>query len=391
MMSDQFQARSHWRTRLIQPNGQVPQDFVSLAPAVHRGSTVVFKRLADARDDWRGDNYTYGLYGTPTTRELGLRIADLEGARHTFVVPGGQPAIALVYFSFCVAGSHALVPESAYHPNRELADSLLRSLGIEVEPYDPLIGGRIGELIRSNTALIWCESPGSVTMEVQDVSAIVAAAHARRVPVALDNTYAAGVLFDAFGHGVDISIQALTKYVGGHSDILLGTVSAGTDQAYERIGTVHRLLGLAVSPDDCALALRGLETLAVRLDRLEKAALEVAGWLKRRPEIERVLHPALPDCPGHETWRRDFSGSASLFSIVFRKDWDEARMTRFVEALRLFRIGFSWGGTASLVMAYPSLPRARGYGGQLVRLNVGLEEHTDLISDLEQALAGAAN
>ena len=218
--------------------------------------------------------------------------------------------------------------------------------------------------------------------------AIVAAAHARGVSVALDNTYAAGVLFDAFAYGVDISMQALTKYVGGHSDLLLGTVSVGTEQAYERVGATHRLLGLAVSPDDCALALRGLETLAVRLDRLGATALEVARWLKGRPEIELVLHPALPDCPGHEKWRRDFTGSASVFSVVFRSQWDVGRITRFVEALRLFRLGFSWGGTHSLVMAYPPLLRARrGYDGRVVRLNVGLEEPADLIADLQQALS----
>ena len=176
--------------------------------------------------------------------------------------------------------------------------------------------------------------------------------------VALDSTYAAGVLFDASAHGVDVSMQALTRYVGGHSDLLLGTVSVGTEAALERIGATHRLLGMAVSPDDCALALRGLETLAVRLDRLGGTALEVARWLKGRPEVEWVLHPAFADCPGHQQWRRDFTGSASVFSIVFTPDWDAERVTRFAEALRLFRLGFSWGGTHSLAMVYPRLPRA---------------------------------
>lgn len=388
-MTDRRPAR-HWRTKLLHPEVAASQDFPSLVPAVRRGSTVLFDRVADARDDWRGDGYSYGLYGTPTTRELALRIADMEGARASFVVPGGQAAITLVYLAFCRAGDHALLPETAYRPNRELADDLLSGLGIEVEAYDPLIGRDIAALIRPTTRLIWCESPGTITMEVQDVPAIVMAAHARGVPVALDNTYAAGLLFDAFGHGVDVSMQALTKYVGGHSDLLLGTVSVGTETAYERIGTTHRLLGLAVSPDDCALALRGLETLAVRLDRLEQTALEVARWLKARSEVDLVLHPALPDCPGHETWRRDFSGSASVFSIVFRPAWGTDRVTRFVEALQLFRLGFSWGGTHSLAMAYPPLPRVqRGYDGRIVRLNVGLEEASDLIADLQQALEQA--
>ncbi len=385
-MTDEIPTR-HWRTRLVHPRVAPSQGFRALVPAIHRGSTVLFDRVAEARDDWRGEGYTYGLYGTPTTRELALRIADLEGARASFVVPGGQAAIALIYLAFCRAGDHVLLPETAYGPNRELADELLAGLGVEVEAYDPLIGSGISALIRRNTRLIWCESPGTITMEVQDVPALVAAAHAAGVPVALDNTYAAGVLFDAFGHGVDVSMQALTKYVGGHSDILLGTVSVGTEEARERIGATHRLLGMAVSPDDCALALRGLETLAVRLDRLAATTLEIAHWLKARPEVEYVLHPALPDCPGHAIWRRDFTGSASVFSVVFQPGWESDRVTGFVEALQLFRLGFSWGGTRSLAMAYPPLPRTqRGYDGRIVRLNVGLEEPADLIADLEQAL-----
>ena len=251
-----------WRTRLVQSEVAVPGGFRSLAPAVHRASTTVFERIEDASEDWRPGAYTYGLYGTPTTVELGLRISELERARHTLVVPGGQAALMLVYLSLCRAGSHALLPRSAYGPNRALASDLLAGLGVEVESYDPLIGGGIGALIRPNTALIWCESPGSVTMEVQDVPAICEAARARNVPVALDNTYAAGVLFDAFAHGVDISVQALTKYVGGHSDLLLGTVSTRDETLFETIGRTHDLLGMAVSPDDCALALRGLQTLA---------------------------------------------------------------------------------------------------------------------------------
>lgn len=382
--------RRNWRTRLVQPEAAAPPGFVSLAPAVHRGSTVVFDRLADAQDDWRTGRYTYGLYGTPTVLELGTRVADLEGARHTFVVPGGQAALVLVYLAFCTARSHVLVPESAYGPNQELGPGLLAGLGIDVEAYEPTLGAGIDDLIRPETALVWCESPGSVTMEVQDVPAIVAAAHARRVPVALDNTYSAGVLFDAFAAGVDVSVQALTKYVGGHSDLLLGAVSVRDEAAYGRVGPVHRLLGLAVSPDDCALALRGLETLAVRLDALERSTLAVAAWLKERSEVERVLHPAFHDCPGHDVWRRDFTGSASVFSVVFAEEWEPDRVARFVDALRLFRIGYSWGGTTSLVMAYPAPgSNARTYGHRLVRLNVGLEATEDLVADLRQAIETA--
>jgi cystathionine beta-lyase len=346
----------------------------------------VFDRLSDAVDDSRqAERYTYGLYGTPTTLELAARIAALEGAHHCFVAPGGQAALALVFLAYCRTGSHVLIPESAYGPTAELADDLLAGLGVDVERYDPLIGGGIAPMIRPATALIWCESPGSITMEVQDVPAIVSAARARGVAVAIDNTYAAGVLFDAFAHGVDVSVQALTKYVGGHSDLLLGTVSVADDEAYQRVGRAHRLIGMAVSPDDCAMALRGLQTLGVRLDRLERSTLAVARWLAERPEVSEVLHPALPGCPGHAAWERDFTGSASVFSIVLGKDWNAARTTRFVDALRLFKIGFSWGGVTSLVMAYLDSPRLGERRERLVRLNVGLEEPVDLIEDLRHA------
>lgn len=372
----------HWRTRLIHTDTEVSRQFTSLAPPTYRGSTTVFGRVADVVDDWRETaGYTYGLYGTPTTRELGARVAELEGAAHTFVVPGGQAALALVYLAFCRTGDHALIPESVYGPSREMAEGLLGGLGINVESYDPLIAARIDERIRANTALIWCESPGSITMEIQDVPAIVAAAHARGVTVALDNTYAAGVMFDAFQAGVDVSVQALTKYVGGHSDLLLGSVSVRDAAGYERVGRTHALLGMAVSPDDCTLALRGLQTLGVRLEKLEATTLAVARWLQQQPMIALVLHPALPECPGHEIWKRDFTGSTSVFSIVFEPAWSRARIERFVESLQLFRIGYSWGGVASLAMIYPPRARAeRHYDGRLVRLNIGLEEPADLIT-----------
>jgi cysteine-S-conjugate beta-lyase len=379
----------HWRSKLIHPGAHAPDNFRSLVTPTYRGSTVLFERQADVSDDWRQteNGYSYGLYGTPTALELGARIAEIEGAQHSFVVPGGQAAISLIYLAFCKTGTHALVPITAYGPNRELAAGLLKRLGISVEAYDPLIGAGIANLIRENTALIWVESPGSVTMEIQDVPAIVAAAHGRQVPVALDNTYAAGILFDAFAHRVDVSMQALTKYVGGHSDLLLGTVSVADGIAYEAIGSIYKQLGMAVSPDDCSLALRGLQTLGVRLERLEKSTLEVARWLAQHPNIETVLHPALQSCPGHEYWRRDFTGSSSIFSIVLDQRFTTDQAFAFADRLRLFKIGFSWGGVTSLVVVYPKLDRpGRNYDGRLVRLNVGLEEPSDLIADLTQAL-----
>ncbi len=378
-----------WRTKLLNPEPQARLDFRSLATPVYRGSTVVFDNQASVKDDWQQaeKGYSYGLYGTPTTLELASRIADLEGARHTFIVPGGQAAIALVYLAYCKAGSHALVPFSAYGPNQEMAEGLLRGMNIEVEAYDPMIGAGISKLIRDNTTLIWCESPGSVTMEVQDVPAIVEAAHTRGASVALDNTYAAGVLFDAFAHGVDVSIQALTKYIGGHSDLLLGSVSVRDDRAYEVFGPIYRQLGLAVSPDDCSLALRGLQTLPVRLDQLEKSTLEIAEWLVQNDHVEAVFHPAFPSCPGHSHWKRDFSGSASVFSFTFKEHISAEGAEAFLDALKIFKIGLSWGGVTSLAVAYPDLNRPnKDFGGRLVRLNIGLENATDLVCDLENAM-----
>jgi len=380
----------HWRSKLIHPGTSVSDAFRSLAPSTHRGSTILFDSVSQASDSWEQTRigYTYGLYGTPTTLELAARIAELEGAHHTFIAPCGQAAIALIYFSFCGAGSHVLLPANAYGPNRELAHGLLRRCGIQVERYDPLIGGEISTLLRPETSLVWCESPGSITMEVQDVPAIVKAAHARQIPVALDNTYAAGVLFDAFSFGVDVSMQALTKYIGGHSDLLLGSVSVRSEEAYKRVGDTHRELGMNASPDDCTLALRGLKTLGVRLDALEKSTLAVASWLALRPEIDRVLHPAFPSCPGHDAWKRDFTGSASIFSILFKPEFSETQVNAFVDTLKFFKIGWSWGGVTSLAMAYPELTRlGEQHRGRIVRLNIGLEDTADLIDDLSAAFA----
>ena len=377
-----------WRTKLLDPTPRARQDYQSLATPVYRGSTVVFHDQNAVTDDWRQaqNGYSYGLYGTPTSLELAARIADVESAEETFIVPGGQAAIALIYLSFCQAGSHALVPFSAYGPNKAMAEGLMRGLNIEVEPYDPLVGADINALIRSNTSLIWCESPGSVTMEIQDVPAIVEAAHASGVHVALDNTYAAGVMFDAFAHGVDISMQALTKYVGGHSDLLLGSVSTRDAAGVEKLGPIYQQLGLAVSPDDCSLALRGLQTLALRLDMLEKSALTIAHWLAEQPLVDRVLHPAMASCPGHDLWVRDFSGSTSVFSFVFDNHIDAKQVINFINNLQIFRIGMSWGGVNSLAVVYPDLIRpTQDFAGRIVRLNIGLEDVDDLISDLEQA------
>ncbi|MDG1459523.1 MAG: cystathionine beta-lyase [Pseudoprimorskyibacter sp.] len=378
-----------WRTKLLDPKPYARRDYTSLATPVFRGSTVVFEDQAAVTDDWRQaqNGYSYGLYGTPTALELAARIAHIDGGRETFIVPGGQAAIALIYLSYCTAGSHALVPYSAYGPNKAMAEGLMRGLNVDVQPYDPLIGADISDLIRENTTLIWCESPGSVTMEIQDVPAIVRIAHAKNVAVALDNTYSAGVMFDAFAHGVDVSMQALTKYVGGHSDLLLGAVSARDNAAFAKLGPIYKQLGLAVSPDDCSLALRGLQTLAVRLDALERATLEIARWLVAHPLVDEVFHPALPSCPGHDIWQRDFQGSTSVFSFTFNATVSAKQVTQFVDALKIFKIGLSWGGVNSLAVVYPNLERPdRDFAGRIVRLNIGLENPSDLIKDLSLAM-----
>jgi cysteine-S-conjugate beta-lyase len=380
-----------WTTRLIHPEVHAPPGFASLAPAIYRGSTTLFARAADAIDNWDQSEtpYSYGLYGTPTTLELAARLTELEGGYKTFLTPGGQSAISLIDFALLGAGDHVLIPESVYAPNRSFATDLLTRFGVEVELYPPMLGAGVSAKFRTNTRLVWCESPGSVTMEVQDIPAISTAAHARGILVALDNTYAAGVLFRAFEHGVDVTMQALTKYVGGHSDLLLGSVTVPNRELYTRIGGAWQSLGFAVSPDDCALAMRGLQTMAVRLAAIEKSALEIATWLARRPEVEVVLHPALPSCPGHDIWRRDFTGSAGVFSFILKDGFQGADALSFADSLKLFPVGYSWGGVTSLAMPYiggPGRPQWP-HGDRLIRLNIGLEDTRDLIEDLTAAFA----
>lgn len=386
--------KKSWKTRLVHSGVRVPAGFASLTVPVHRASTTLFSSAAGVNDNWDPyeNGYTYGLYGTPTVLELAGRICELEGGYRTLITPGGQSAISLINLALLGQGDHVLVPRSIYAPHREFAENVLRRFGVEVGYYDPLARREIAAVMMPNTRLIWCESPGSVSIEVQDVPAIAQAAHAHGALVALDNTWSAGVYFDAFGHGVDISMQALTKYVGGHSDLLLGSVTVKDESGWKKIGSTQQMLGNAVSPDDCSLALRGLKTLAVRLAAIENSALGIARWLAQRPEIERVLHPALESSPGHECWKRDFTGSSGVFSIVFRPEYAKAHVLRFVDALELFKIGYSWAGVTSLAVAYDfsDWPERPNYQHRLVRLNIGLEEQRDLIADLEEALGKAA-
>ncbi len=382
--------QKHWKTKLIHSDARVPEGFRSLNVPVYRASTALFSDAAAVTDQWDvyEVGYTYGLYGTPTVLELAARVCELEGGYRTLITPGGQSAISLIDLAFLKAGDHILIPESVYGPNRSLAHRALRKFGVEVSFYDPLVGAGIESLIRSNTRLIWCESPGSITMEVQDVPAIAAAAHAHGALIVLDNTWSAGVLFDAFAHGVDITMQALTKYVGGHSDLLLGSITVKDPELHQRLGATHQVAGIAASADDCSLALRGLKTMAVRLSYIEESSQQIAVWLSERPEIELVLHPAFEACPGHEFWKRDFTGSAGVFSIVFRTEFSKQQVHAFVDSLELFKIGYSWGGVTSLAVAYDfsQWTTRPAYRHRIVRLNIGLEETTDLIADLQNAL-----
>ena len=376
-------------TRLVHSDYSPPEGFASLTTPIHHASTVVFDsvRAYRTRGERLYEGYMYGLTGTPTTMALAQRIADLEGGYRAVLTPSGLSAITLVYLACAKHGDHVLVPDNVYSPSRELCRKLLADLGIESTFYDPLAGAAIGALIRDNTRLVWVESPGSVTMEVQDVPAIAAAVHERGVLVAMDNTWAAGYFFKPFDKGCDISVQAVTKYIGGHADLLLGAVTAKDDPLYRRLKDMASILGLGAAPDDCFLALRGLPSMAARLKQHQASALAVAAWLKTRPEVKRVLHPAFPDCPGHEIWQRDFSGASGLFSFLVHNEFSQAAVDRMIDSLRYFKIGASWGGPVSL--ALPLDPRSMRSAvswlenGRLVRLNIGLEDPVDLIADLE--------
>jgi cystathionine beta-lyase len=378
------------QTALLHGDYVAPDQFDAFPVGIHHASTVLFPNVAALRSrNWKEKNgYTYGLHGTPTTFTLEARLAQIEGGRYCRVVPSGLAAISMINLAILKTGDDVLLPENVYGPNRDQVIWLARDFGITARFYDPLIGGGIADLIQENTRLIWTEAPGSVSMEVSDVPAICAAAHARGVLVAMDNTWSAGLAFNAFGHGVDIVMQALTKYQSGGSDILMGAVITCDDALNHLIELAHMRLGFGVGMDDVYLVLRSLPSMRLRFDAHDAAAREIAGWLQQRPEISQVLHPALADCPGHEIWCRDFSGAGGLFSVVFDTRFSQAQIDRFVDGLVLFKIGFSWGGAHSLCVPYHMQAMRSGWPhrGGLVRFNIGLESVGDLIADIEQSL-----
>jgi len=381
----------HLQTQLIHTDYTAPEGFAAFPSAIHHASTVLFKDVAAMRSgDWKEKNaYTYGLHGTPTTFTLEARLAEIEDGEQCLLAPSGLAAISMVDFALLKTGDDVLLPDNVYNPNRELGKWLTADFGITARYYDPMIGAGIAGLIQANTKLIWTEAPGSVSMEVPDLRAICAAAHARGVLVALDNTWSAGLALRGFDLGVDIIMQALTKYQSGGSDVLMGALITRDRSLHDRLAMAHMRLGMGVGADDAYLVLRGLPTMKLRFEAHDAGARKVATWLKSRPEISKVLHPAFEDCPGHEFWKRDFTGAGGLFSVLFDAKFSEEQTDRFVDSLKLFKIGYSWGGAHSLCVPYRIQAMRRNWSdaGTLVRFNIGLEDPADLIADIEQALA----
>ncbi len=354
-------------------------------PVVH-ASTVLFDSVDDMQDGRQP--YTYGRHGTPTTDALVAAVNEMEGAAGSVLCPSGLAAATVALLSCLAAGDHILVVDSVYGPVRRFADAELKRLGIETTYFAPAIGAGIEALFTERTRVVYLEAPGSLTFEMLDVPAIAVVAHRHGATVLFDNTWATPVYFRPLDFGVDISIHAATKYLGGHSDLMLGTVAANA-AALPRLKETFRNLGVHVAPDDVFLGLRGLRTLAVRLERHYASALKIATWLQAQPEVARVLYPPLPSDPGHALWKRDMSGGSGLFGVIFR-GWSNEQAKRFVDGLTLFGIGASWGGFESLaILAHVTWGRTAvpwKAEGPLVRLHIGLEDPDDLIADIEASL-----
>lgn len=380
------------RDTLVTHAGRDPQRFDgAVNTPVVRASTVLFPDVASyerrSPDDFK--MMRYGIYGTPTTFALEEAVAQLEGGHAAVALPSGLAAIVSALAAYAHAGAHMLIADSVYQPTRNFCDQRMRPLGVDIEYYDPLIGAGIAGMIRPETTVVFCEAPGSHTFEMQDIPAIAAAAHAKGVAVLADTTWGTPYFFRAFEHGVDVSIHAGTKYISGHSDVMMGIIVTN-EQHWLKVRRAVADYGYCVSPDDCYLALRGLRTIGVRMRAQQQSAIRIARWLQARPEVLRVLYPALEGDPGHAIWKRDFSGAASLFGVVL-KPASERAVAALIDALRLFGIGSSWGGFESLaIRAYPEKYRSASKwnpGGPLLRLHVGLEDPDDLLADLEQGFA----
>ena len=378
---------------LLTTAGRRPEDnFGIVNPPVYHASTIIYPSVA-AHDAARKDlleGVHYGRIGTPTTYAFEEAVALLEGGHRAISVSSGLAALTATVLAFVKAGDHVLVSDSVYGPLRKFCDDVLARFAVEITYFDPLIGGDIATLLRGNTRLVCTESPGSLTFEVQDIPAIAEAAHAAGALVMVDNTWSAGLYFQPFAHGADVSVQAATKYIAGHSDAMLGVITAATDGPWRTIKTTTTKLGLCAGPDDCYLGLRGLRTLAVRLQRHQENGLALARWLQRRPEVARIVYPPLPQDPGHLLWRRDFTGACGLFGVML-KPFPKPAVDAFIDALELFGFGDSWGGYESLIVkANPGPLRSAtrwASEGPYLRLHVGLEDSHDQIADLARGFA----
>jgi cystathionine beta-lyase len=376
-------------TRLVHSGRDPDEQFGFVNPPVYHASTVLYPSAEDQVA--HRSRYQYGRRGTPTTEALQQALAAFEGDKCAGValLPSGLAAISTALIAVAGAGDHILVTDSAYRPTRTFCDSIFKRMGVETTYYDPLLGNDIAKLFKPNTRAVFVEAPGSQSFEMQDIPAITAVAHENGARVLMDNTWATPLYFRPLEHGVDLSIQAGTKYIGGHSDIMFGCVSANT-AAWANLKDVVGTLGLCVGPDDVYLALRGLRTLGLRLERHNRSGLQIAAWLELRPEVRRVMHPGLASDPGHAIWKRDFTGASGLFSIEFHP-CSEAAVYAFMNALTLFGIGYSWGGFESLVILFDCSEYRTATrwapGGPTLRLHVGLEDPGDLILDLERGFA----
>ncbi|PZN97241.1 MAG: cystathionine beta-lyase [Hyphomicrobiales bacterium] len=383
----------HDSTRCVHHPAVNEEGYASLAVPTHRASTIVYKDAASfAARKYRGfDGYTYGLHGTPTTRTLEAQLTALHHGVRTVLVPSGQAAVTMVMLAVLMPGDKVLIPDHVYPPVRSFCEEYLKPRGIDYGVYDPLIGAGIADLIDDATKLVWVESPGSGTMEVQDVPAIVKTAKAKGVLVGCDNTWATPLIFKPLAHGADFACEALTKYVGGHSDLLLGSITVADIALRQKLKELLRGYGVGVSPDECQLALRGIETMGLRVAHMGKVSEDFARRLTHSPAVEAVLHPALPSCPGHEVWKRDMARSSGVFSVVL-KPVAEAMLEAALTALKVFAIGASWGGTRSLI-APMAVKGDRTvdpwiHEGTVLRISIGLEDEDDLWNDID-ALLGA--
>jgi cystathionine beta-lyase len=368
--------------------GNDPRQFHGFVnPPVVHASTVLFPDAATMAA--RNQKYTYGTRGTPTSEALCTAIDHLEGSAGTVAVPSGLVAVTLPLLAFLSTGDHILITDSVYHPTRNFADTMLKRFGVETSYYDPEAGGGIASLIKPNTRVVFTESPASNTFEVQDIPAISEAAHAAGAVVMMDNTWATPLYFRPLDHGVDISIHAATKYPGGHSDVLLGTVSAN-EACWPRLHQAFTTMGACAGPDDVYQVMRGLRTMGVRLAHHQRSALEIARWLEAQKGVSRVLHPGLESHPGHGLWKRDFSGASGIFSIVL-DGGGQAEAHAFLDALEIFGLGYSWGGYESLAVNVFLGDRTvrKEYEGPVIRLQIGLEDVEDLKEDILRGLEAA--